>query len=426
MDLADSDVRRHAAGITLLNLFGGPSREDGIDVFVRKWGAEMVVYDIEISPSHDLCDEGLWQTIRSDIENGKYDGALTAPPCGTFCANRGKGAGPRVLRTEWPPDLYGIKGLEPHEKELVRMGTCLALRSLEVAQAFESQNKPFGWEQPKRRDGAPSMFKLTEIGEFLKMSKATFRVCVQCVLGAVTSKPTEILHFLMDLSMLTEVCPHPRKWWVLPWNGRAQFSAHPPLRGRQWMVPWDDWRPWMTRYREPPGQYLTKNAAHYPGGMNQVLADQLVRGAVAARLRRSQASSMVKTGKWMNTLVATDRLHTPDLGHGMGAMLGRSSSSIGPLPDQTVVHKHITGLPKVVHALPLRGPAPPHLWVHCMTQTRVWGGWLMCGTQLARWQVTNALVPCWPKPSMHILLTSLHRCKLCLVALVRRISITVN
>ena len=103
--MPDVEIRRQAAGIHLLNLFGGPSREDGIDVFVRAWGAEMTVYDLEISEAHDLCDEGLWQTIRSDIEDRKYDGAGLSPPCGSSCANRGSDSGPRVLRDEWPQDF---------------------------------------------------------------------------------------------------------------------------------------------------------------------------------------------------------------------------------------------------------------------------------------------------------------------------------
>ena len=77
----------------------------------------------------------------------------------------------------------------------------------------------------------------------------------------------------------------------------------------------------MKRYREPAGQYLTRGAAHYPGGMNRVIADQLVRGAVDAKVQRSQARSMVKTGKRMNTLVAVGRLHPRHGGHGMGVKL---------------------------------------------------------------------------------------------------------
>ena len=134
----------------------------------------MVVFDLEPSSSHDLCDEGLWQSTRSDLENGVYAGAGMAPCCGSFCANRGRGSGPRILRGERPPDLYGFKHLTPEEKETVCIGTCLALRCSEVAQLLEKQLKVYWWEQPKRRPGEPSMLKLMEIAEVLQTSQAAF------------------------------------------------------------------------------------------------------------------------------------------------------------------------------------------------------------------------------------------------------------
>ena len=103
-----------------------------MDAFIRRWGAEVVVYDIEISADHDLLDEGAWSHVRGDLEDGVYDGRMHAPPCGTFCANRSNDGGPPPLRGPEPPDLYGYKHLAINDKDSVRKGTCLALRTRET------------------------------------------------------------------------------------------------------------------------------------------------------------------------------------------------------------------------------------------------------------------------------------------------------
>ena len=97
----------------MLSLFGGPDKPDGLDKEVIEWGASITVYDMEISESHDLVDEGVWEEIRSDLSNGKYDGAGIASPCSTFSAGRKYDGGPRPLRGEKPPDIYGYKHLTP-------------------------------------------------------------------------------------------------------------------------------------------------------------------------------------------------------------------------------------------------------------------------------------------------------------------------
>ena len=141
MELPDTELRRQASGIRLISLFGGKHRpKDGMDTYIQMWGATVDVYDIEISPEHDLLDQGLWGNVENNLEEGKYDGGMNAPPCGTFCANRSNDGGPRALRGPEPPDLYGIKGLVPKEKESVRQGTCLALRTRDCCTILHTHN----------------------------------------------------------------------------------------------------------------------------------------------------------------------------------------------------------------------------------------------------------------------------------------------
>ena len=118
-------------------LLGGPERDDGLGSFVRELGAEAVVYYLERSEGHNLADEGVWSGIRGDIESDVYQAKFSAPPCGSFCANRGIGPGPRVFRGAEVSDLFGLPNSEPSEKDTVRIGTLLALRTAEASKLPE-------------------------------------------------------------------------------------------------------------------------------------------------------------------------------------------------------------------------------------------------------------------------------------------------
>eukprot|EP00972_Heterocapsa_arctica_P000746 105465-Heterocapsa_arctica.AAC.1 len=59
----------------------------------------------------------------------------------------------------------------------------------------------------------------------------------QCMIGAATTKPTELLLSKVDASLLPPGCCHPVRWWRVPWSGAWHRGAHPPLRGRQMAIP---------------------------------------------------------------------------------------------------------------------------------------------------------------------------------------------
>ena len=140
--------------------------------------------------------------MRDDIVSELYHALFSAPPCGSFCANRGFGPGPRVLRGAELPDLFGLPHLEPHEKETVRIGTLLALRTAEASKLMWSQGRPFGTENPARRAGTPSSFRIPDVLELDALEGVDYKWFVQCPLGARTTKPTEIQHFVLDVSDL--------------------------------------------------------------------------------------------------------------------------------------------------------------------------------------------------------------------------------
>ena len=128
---------------------------------------------------------------------------------GSFCANRGKGDGPRVLHGPDLPELYGLPNLEPHEKETVRIGTLLAIRTAEASNLMWVQGFPFWVENPARRAGTLSLFNLPEMVGVAERQGVTFKYLAQCELGAPTTKPTDLFFFRIDLDMLPSECTHP-------------------------------------------------------------------------------------------------------------------------------------------------------------------------------------------------------------------------
>ena len=307
--LPPEEVKRQARGLHLLSLYHGPlGRSDGLDFYVTDWGAAITAYDLEIHLSHDLADDAFWRTVVADIEDQKYAAGGMAMPCGTFSAVRSfEDGGPVPLRGEYAPDLFGLPGISPQDKQKMAIGTLLALRGSEAANLFYQLGLPFWGETPHQRDGKPSVFKLPSWMELLAQPGVSLRAFVQCGFESRTTKPTDLVYFKLRIVFPTE-CLHSPQWWITPWSGATSFSPHPQLRGTQWMIPWADWRPEMLRWWEPSGPFISRSAAAYPGPLNASLAETWVRGAVAARVLTTQTASLVVTGRWANTLIRRDLL----------------------------------------------------------------------------------------------------------------------
>ena len=146
------------------------------------------------------------------------------------------------------------------------------------------------------------------------------------------------------------------------------------------MVPWEEWHPSMLRWEPPPGPYVTRNSAHYPGDMNRLLADEWVKAGVKQKIPQTQARSMVLAGKWQNTLVAQHMCSTPPHNQvSRHTLAGRpcvKGSRIGgpptvDMPSPIFSHRnvwlreepghspgnYVTGMPRVTQPVPLR-PRP--------------------------------------------------------------------
>ena len=269
----------------LLYLFSGHARpEDGVDVFSAALGFQCRCIDTEISPERDLLDDAIWQNVWDELH--QYEARLLSPPCGTFSAARNSAdGGPRPLRSPTGPGRYGLKDLRPEEKEKVRVGNVLAIRSSRVCKRSQTEKTPWILEQPHHnvRRGKTSMFTLDEFQELLNMDGVFKYTFDQCMFGAMREKATDLLSNIEGMETFNRRCNHPVQSWTIPWSGEVVHSARPPLKGRQQAIPSSEWGEHMLQKYEPKGEFLTRKAAAYTADMNQALAVSLTAAVKASR-----------------------------------------------------------------------------------------------------------------------------------------------
>ena len=177
----------------------------------------------------DLADELIWERLLKDLgAKDGIDASLWSPPCPTFSPARRLPV--RLLRGHEGPDLYGLQGLTPKEKEQVRIGTLLAKRAAQGIKAQRLAGRPWVLESPVPREGFASLFRLPEVIEACGESCVTTDF-VQCELGALSQEPTELQSDFVLPEGLKDQCNHERRWWRLPPRGDWLRAAHPPWQG---------------------------------------------------------------------------------------------------------------------------------------------------------------------------------------------------
>eukprot|EP00972_Heterocapsa_arctica_P108536 15982843-Heterocapsa_arctica.AAC.1 len=97
-----------------------------------------------------------------------------------------------MLRGFGVPHIYGLPGLKGKDKDKVRLGTLLAVRVAQAARAFHARRLPWNFETPARWSEQPSVFELPEVKALDALPGVSTCSIVQCELGAVTTKPTEL------------------------------------------------------------------------------------------------------------------------------------------------------------------------------------------------------------------------------------------
>lgn len=214
------------------------------------------------------------------------------PPCSTFSAARLCGRpGPGQLRGEFPPDIFGLKTIRGSDKDNVRLGTLLAHRCADVAEEFSKQGKPWGLETPEPRTGAPSVFKLPRIAALDELPGVVTQYFDQCTVGGEFTKPTAIKGNLRGLP--SKRCDHELRAWRIPWSGERMVRAHPPLIGTQKAIEERYWEPEMMTSTPPKDEFLSRQAAAYPRGLNEAILDCLLdhRQLVASTEKNAGAES---------------------------------------------------------------------------------------------------------------------------------------
>ena len=321
--------------LKICNVFSGPIRDDGMQVYAKIANANacLVSFDTEIDDEHDMADEFAWKQLYHDLESDVYDGSGWAPPCSTFAAARGSHPGetwgPQPLRTAAGPERYGLRTLKASDKDTVRLGTLLAVRTAAALKLCLKKRIPFFYETPLPKDGKVSMTLLDEFSEIICHPEVVYWRINQCRWGASTTKPTLLLTFLLDHEPTPVLCNHDKKWWIIPSTGVTYFQPHPPLRGKEWAIEYHMWDA-SVYYPPPPhgADWLTRSSAAYPAEMNEMLANLLTKAAgvrQASRLDKDDdmpfliddeeaivepKHKMMRVGKWNNTLVRVNDVQT--------------------------------------------------------------------------------------------------------------------
>ncbi len=274
---AAEEAGRTAARLVALYLFSGfAGKPEGLDSLLAQegWGCEMV--DIENGRQFDLAEDAVFEGWLRRIRDREFSALFMSPPCSTFSAARSMpGSGPRPLRGEHPPDLFGFAWLRGREKEQARLGTLLATRAAIAARLALDLGLPWGVETPEPRAGQPSVFKLPVFRDLEAAEGVSVDRFDQCRLGGISRKPTAIMGTL-GLGLDGTRCDHENRDWVIPWSGEVIRSPHPPLRGRQRAIPVAEWDG-VIAGEEPPGEFISRAAAAYPRELNRAIADAMIR-----------------------------------------------------------------------------------------------------------------------------------------------------
>ena len=220
----------------LLHLFSGPSgRADGLAVYLAGLGWDCEEWDNLNGALFDLTDNENWERLLSRVRAGMYDAGLIRPPSSTFSNAKNSGD---ALRTATGAGRYGRRGLEAGDKELVRIGTLLAVRAARVFEELHSQRKPLILEQPPwKQDGASvSMFNLDEYVKLRNLEGVSLHDMFQHEYGAGST----LMAYQVDLTDISAVCSHaPHRWEYL--SSKLTSATRPSAPGHDCLVKCGRW-----------------------------------------------------------------------------------------------------------------------------------------------------------------------------------------
>ena len=243
--------------IFVLSVCSGPARSCDFASFCEqicqklRYNVKAILIDSVIDPWLSLlnCDTLNW----CDKLLPHCVGGLFQPPCSGFSAARHvkiKG-GPRPLRTRANPRIP-LPHLSDAERATCFVGSYLALRCFSMMCDMSDQGGTLLLEHPadRLREPYPSIFASRECDEMLLYTNSQRRYIDQCMFGAPSRKPTEIiipdnLDPEHDTIIHDVICRHP--------------EGHKPLLGKN-----------------ASGHFNTLKSARYPPRLSHALARLLV------------------------------------------------------------------------------------------------------------------------------------------------------
>ena len=188
--------------LRLLYLFSGKSKgHHSFEAQAQARGHLAECHDNTREPPTNLESDLEWAAIDQEIDNEGYDGLSASPHCRTFSKararkqfNQGRKS-QRPLRDATGPGRYGKSDQLPEGKKKARLDTLLALRAHAAAKKLIAMGKPVIIETPKRDPEHPGVFGLDEFEALAQQPGVQITSSVQCMDGALTTKPTDWLHF---------------------------------------------------------------------------------------------------------------------------------------------------------------------------------------------------------------------------------------
>ena len=253
-----------AHALQTLHLFSGPDdRTDGMAAFLQTVGIGMYCVDVvnKCAWGMDIGDDVVWCKLKAVIRAGYYHFLFAGPPCRTFSLARQVRPGPPPLRDRQYP--YGFprsqarkRGLKPTDFDKIRLDNLLAARTAEACSIMRDLGRGFAVEQPwpwgERGADAPSMFELDQFADLQRQGAKTV-VFDQCMYGASSPKPTQILYHFARFDGLAARCHHPA-------------GSHAPTVG----------------VKTKAGDFATKALSAYPSQLNKAIADIISESLVDA------------------------------------------------------------------------------------------------------------------------------------------------
>ncbi len=212
-------LRPKGHGREVLHVFSGPTdRADGLRAILAESGVcctDVDICNVELglgnSDDHDLNRSDLWDRLLLRVQDRRYAFTWYGTPCETWSAARGRGVGPRALRSEAEP--YGISHPSPpwteKERTQLRLGTFYMQRTFLLARAQAAAGGGFGVESPEPREGAPSLFKTAEYASLKQAVNCQEARFDQCRYGAESPKPTLVAWHMPERPQPAATIPRP-------------------------------------------------------------------------------------------------------------------------------------------------------------------------------------------------------------------------